>query len=72
MRAVVARFISACDEVEKSLKLDGTSFMRTDHLGFILTCPSNLGTGLRAGAMVKLPKLSTRKDWKNLLNSMKL
>ena len=46
--------------------------MINDHLGFILTCPSNLGTGLRAGAMVKLPKLSSRKDWKALLNSMKL
>ena len=28
--------------------------MRNDHLGWILTCPSNLGTGLRAGAMVKV------------------
>ena len=28
-------------------------FMRNDHLGWVLTCPSNLGTGLRAGAMVK-------------------
>ena len=26
--------------------------MHNDHLGFVLTCPSNLGTGLRAGAMV--------------------
>ena len=64
MRAVVARFISACNEVEKSLKTDGTSFMRNDHLGFILTCPSNLGTGLRAGSMVKLPNLSARYEFK--------
>jgi creatine kinase len=63
MRAVVARFINACDEVEKSLKTDGTSFMRNDHLGFILTCPSNLGTGLRAGAMVKLPNMSSKPEW---------
>lgn len=64
MRAVVSRFILACNAVEESLKKDGTQFMHNDHLGYILTCPSNLGTGLRAGAMVKLPKLSSRKDWK--------
>ena len=72
MREVVARFITACDQVEKTLKLEGTQFMHNDHHGFILTCPSNLGTGLRAGAMAKLPKVSGRKDWKILLDKMKL
>lgn len=28
--------------------------MHSEHLGWILTCPSNLGTGLRAGSMVKV------------------
>ncbi|GLE10073.1 hypothetical protein PINS_up022068 [Pythium insidiosum] len=32
--------------------------MYNDHHGFIGTCPSNLGTGLRASVMIKLPKLS--------------
>merc|ERR1712139_632375 len=36
------------------------------------TCPSNLGTGLRAGTMVKLPKVSARDDWKKLCAVMKL
>merc|ERR1711988_1945329 len=43
-----------------------------DHHGWVLTCPSNLGTGLRAGTMVKLPKLSARSDWKQLLGKMLL
>ena len=72
MRSVVARFITACDQVEKSLKTDGTTFMHNNHLGYVLTCPSNLGTGLRAGAMANLPKMSARKDWKLLLDKMKL
>merc|ERR1712226_1233331 len=73
IRDVVARFITACDKVEKSLKAEsGTEFMHNDHHGFVLTCPSNLGTGLRAGAMAKLPHLSGRKDWKKLLGKMKL
>merc|ERR1711881_265878 len=37
-----------------------------------MACPSNLGTGLRAGTMVMLPKLSARKDFKALLGKMGL
>ena len=46
--------------------------MHNDHHGYILTCPSNLGTGLRASIMVKVPKLSARADFKDLMNKMKL
>jgi creatine kinase len=31
---------------------------RSDRLGFLGTCPSNLGTGLRASVMIKLPELN--------------
>jgi len=72
IKEVVARFIRACDEVQKVLKAEGFDFMHSDHLGWILTCPSNLGTGLRAGTMVKLPKVSGRKDWKQLCGVMGL
>ena len=40
------------------MKEKGEKFMHNDHLGYILTCPSNLGTGLRAGVHVKLPNLA--------------
>merc|ERR1712054_726585 len=72
IREVTARFIRACDEVQKVLKAEGYDFMHDKHLGWILTCPSNLGTGLRAGTMVNLPKLSSRPDWKKLIGSMGL
>merc|ERR1712070_480523 len=72
IKEVTARFMRACAEVTKVLKANGSGFMHNDHLGYILTCPSNLGTGLRAGTMVMLPKLSSRKDWKQLLGSMGL
>lgn len=32
--------------------------MWNERLGYILTCPSNLGTGLRAGVHIRLPFLS--------------
>merc|ERR1711988_986581 len=72
IKEVTARFIQACDEVQKVLKGEGFDFMHNENLGWILTCPSNLGTGLRAGTMVKLPKLSSREDWKKLIGVLGL
>merc|ERR1719160_677885 len=72
IKEVFGRFIRACDEVKKVLKAEGSDFMHNDHLGWVLTCPSNLGTGLRAGTMVMLPKMSAREDWKTLLGTMGL
>merc|ERR1712046_101174 len=72
IKEVTARFIRACAEVEKVLKESGSGFMHNDHHGWVLTCPSNLGTGLRAGTMVMLPKLSAHGDWKKLLGKMGL
>ena len=44
----------------KSLKMDnnGLNFGYSFHLGYLSTCPTNIGTGLRASIYVKLPKLS--------------
>lgn len=72
IKEVTARFMRACDEVQKVLKAHGADFMHNDHLGWVLTCPSNLGTGLRAGTMVMLPKVSSRPDFKKLLGKMGL
>ena len=46
--------------------------MHSEHLGWILTCPSNLGTGLRAGSMVKIPLFSARPDFKEICGKMGL
>merc|ERR1712226_786383 len=70
--AIFTRFSNATKAIQESLKADGYDFMHNDHLGFILTCPSNLGTGLRAGAMVKVPLFSARADFKDILKKMRL
>jgi creatine kinase len=70
--AIFTRFANATEAIQKSLKEDGYDFMHNDHLGFILTCPSNLGTGLRAGAMVQVPLFSARPDFKDVLKKMRL
>jgi len=70
--AIFTRFANATREVQACLEGEGYGFMHSEHLGYILTCPSNLGTGLRAGTMVKLPKFSARKDFKDIMKKMKL
>lgn len=72
MKAVFKRFCDGCDAIEQQVKSMGHGFMWSEHLGFILTCPSNLGTGLRAGVHVKLPLLSKETQFDTLLADMRL
>jgi len=62
MGAVFRRFCEGIQKVEAEMKKKNQSYMWNEHLGYVLTCPSNLGTGLRAGVHVKIPKLSENKD----------
>ncbi len=54
---VFTRLVNAIGEIEKSV-----NFSYSDHLGYITSCPTNLGTAMRASVHIKLPKLS--KDMK--------
>ena len=72
IKAIITRFSLGTAQIQKVLKENDADFMRSDHLGWILTCPSNLGTGLRAGCMVKIPKFSAREDFKTVLAKMGL
>jgi creatine kinase len=72
VHAIFNRFAKATSVIADVLKSMGKDFMHNDHLGYILTCPSNLGTGLRAGCMVKLPLLSGRKDFREICGKLGL
>ena len=72
VKRIIERFAKATSTIQTCLKAEGYDFMHSDHLGWILTCPSNLGTGLRAGAMVKVPLVSGRADFKQTLAKMGL
>ena len=54
--AVFSRLSKAASEIEKVAK-----FAHDDHLGYITSCPTNLGTALRASVHIKLPYLSQNK-----------
>jgi creatine kinase len=49
--AVYARLLRACSHLEKSL-----SFQYSERYGYLASCPSNLGTGLRASFHIHLPR----------------
>ena len=43
MAAVFRRFCTGLAQFEQNIKNNGHEFMWNEHLGFVLTCPSNLG-----------------------------
>ena len=72
MRRVFERFCDGLKKVEDSVKSQGYDFMWNEHLGYVLTCPSNLGTGIRAGVHVKLPHLSQHIKFPAILKALRL
>lgn len=72
MKRVFERFCRGLKQVEHLIQERGWEFMWNEHLGYILTCPSNLGTGLRAGVHVRLPKLSKDPRFGKILDNLRL
>ncbi len=53
IKEVFSRLVKFLNELEKSL-----DFLYNDNLGYITSCPTNLGTAMRASVHLKLPNLS--------------
>uniref|UniRef100_A0A8C0EK93 Creatine kinase U-type, mitochondrial n=1 Tax=Bubo bubo TaxID=30461 RepID=A0A8C0EK93_BUBBB len=62
----------ARDWPDRLIQERGWEFMWNERLGYILTCPSNLGTGLRAGVHIKLPLLSKDSRFPKILENLRL
>jgi creatine kinase len=60
---VFRRFCSLSEALDTALKAGNNSVMRSLNLGYLGSCPSNIGTSLRASAAVRLPELSKRADF---------
>lgn len=52
--SVFKRFCDLSHAIKASAEAVGSTLMWNETLGFLGTCPSNLGTGLRASVMIKL------------------
>lgn len=57
IKSVFDRLCRACEHIEKVVK-----FAFDERLGYITSCPTNLGTALRASVHIKLPKLGQKKE----------
>jgi creatine kinase len=66
------RFSETVQMVEKSLNAQNQHFMHSERLGYITTCPSNLGTGLRVSVMMRLPLLTGRDDFTSIIEMLRL
>jgi creatine kinase len=60
--AVFENFAKLSDTFIDKVESSGKKIMYSSNLGFISTCPSNLGTGLRASVKIKLNKLIENKE----------
>jgi UDP-N-acetylglucosamine pyrophosphorylase/protein-arginine kinase len=58
VKSVFTRFAALSDAMKASAEASGAALMHSENLGFIGSCPSNLGTGLRASVMIVLPELN--------------
>lgn len=47
--------------LEKISSTEGIEFATSENYGFVTSCPSNLGTGMRASVHIKVPKLLASK-----------
>lgn len=72
IRKVFKRFCEGLTKVEALMKETGNEYMWNEHLGYVLTCPSNLGTGLRAGVHVKIPHVSSHARFGEILKNLRL
>jgi len=56
LNEVFDRLKTLLDAVES---IDGIDFARDDDYGYVTSCPSNLGTGMRASVHIKIPNLTS-------------
>merc|ERR1712153_79277 len=62
LRIISMQMGSNIRQVFERLSVASAKFANDEHLGYISTCPTNLGTGLRASVHINLPKLMKNAD----------
>jgi len=72
MRAVFTRFCDGIKKVEGLMEKRGWEFMWNPHHGYITTCPTNIGTGLRAGVHIRLKYLAKDARFPAILKALRL
>jgi creatine kinase len=66
------RFGRGLKQIEGLMKKSGHEFAWNERLGYICTCPSNLGTGLRCSVHIQLHKLSKHPKFEDIILGLQL
>ena len=61
IKSVFGRLCKAVNELDKEI-----GFQHDDSRGNLSSCPTNLGTGMRASVHVKIPHASEHPDFKKI------
>eukprot|EP01043_Picozoa_sp_COSAG02_P010967 COSAG02_NODE_397_length_23124_cov_439.255635_9_plen_198_part_00 len=72
LQSAFVRFCGAIGQVEESFSKSSLEFMTHEHLGYLTTDPSNIGTGLRASLMMRLPHMIQRPDFLKIVAQLRL
>jgi len=72
LKAVFERFGRGLKEIEGQMKKNGHEFAWSERLGFICTCPSNLGTGMRSSVHIQLHNLSKHPKFEDIVYGLNL
>jgi len=68
VQAVWDLFYSGVEEVHKGVKKQGDDFVFDKARGYLSSCPTNIGTGMRASVHVDLPGFPTKQSVKDYVN----
>ncbi|CAF0952148.1 unnamed protein product [Adineta ricciae] len=72
LRSVVTNFVQGINSLEDIMKTEGISFAHDDHFGYLTTCPSNIGTGLKYNVYLKLPNLTKDRRFPTIIKDLHL
>jgi creatine kinase len=72
LKATFSRFGRGLKEIEGLMKKNSQEFAWSERLGYICTCPSNLGTGLRCSVHLQLHKLCKHPKFHDIIFGLDL
>jgi len=70
VQAVWDLFYKGVEEVHKGVLKNGKDFVFDENLGYLSSCPTNVGTGMRASVHVNLPNFATKEDVKKRVKEL--
>jgi creatine kinase len=72
VQGVFTKLSQAVWALETSLKHQNYRFVEDKNLGFLNSCPSNIGPALKASVYVKLPRISRQQGFYKLIRNLRL